>query len=99
MSKANDVGDEGAMKISEALKTNNTLVTLNLVGWRGKVNNNCNVYNNYGIGCNVGDSGVRSLTETLKTNTSLTELGLGSDWLIFFKKVRIEEKIIVTRQD
>jgi Ran GTPase-activating protein (RanGAP) involved in mRNA processing and transport len=70
---ANQIGDEGARALAEALKTIKTLVFINL---RGK---------NFGVvvcligvvlltGNQIGVEGARALAEALKTNKTLTHV-------------------------
>ena len=75
------IGTKGAIKLSEALKTNTTLVELNL--WGDKKSNsgkimNLQEENGNTEGNEIGIEGVRQLGESLKTNTTLTSLNLNS---------------------
>ena len=77
-------GDEGASALSEALKTNTTLQSLNLFceqeeseedGWFADIANNKHKQAGNGIGA----EGARALCEALKDNTTLQSLDLGGE--------------------
>ena len=80
----NEIGDEGARALSDALKTNTTLQELNLHseqdeseedGWIADIANNYNLQ----IGSRIGDEGARALSEALKINTTLQSLNLSCE--------------------
>ena len=80
----NEIGAEGARALSEALKTNTTLQSLNLGceqeeseedGWIADIANN----QHQQAGNEIGDEGARALSDALKTNTTLHELNLGGE--------------------
>ena len=77
----NEIGAEGARALSEALKTNTTLQSLNLGceqeeseedGWIADIANN----KHQQAGNGIGAEGARALSEALKTNTTLKSLDL-----------------------
>ena len=76
----NEMGDEGARALSEALKVNTTLDTLKLSceqeesedGRTAEIGSN--QYQQ--AGNKIGDEGARALSEALKTNTTLQSLNL-----------------------
>ena len=80
----NNIGATGAMKIGEALVTNNTLTTLNLRGddkdrkWKKKRKEEarCKWKQNTmkWTANNIGDSGAMKICEALMTNNTLTTL-------------------------
>ena len=80
----NEIGAEGARALSDALKTNTTLQSLNLGGeqeeseedgWIADI-----VYNKHQKADNgVGAEGARALSEALKTNTTLQSLNLACE--------------------
>ena len=81
----NNIGDEGAAKISESLMTNTTLTELDLQcddnineSKRNKINNeNVNIKRNEKwTGNNIGYEGKKKISESLMTNTTLTKLDL-----------------------
>ena len=78
---ANNIGDEGAGALSEALKTNTTLQSLELGGEQEGCDDQTivDVANNqhHQAGNIIGDDGTRALCEALKTNTTLQSLDLG----------------------
>ena len=59
----NDIGDEGVIAISEALKTNSTLTELGLESLRSSRNK-------------IGPAGAQALADMLKVNSALTSLNL-----------------------
>ena len=59
----NDIGDEGVIAISEALKTNSTLTELMLESSRNSKNK-------------IGPAGAQALADMLKVNSALTSLNL-----------------------
>ena len=77
------IGAEGASALSDALKTNTTLQSLDLAseqeseedGWIADIVNN----KHQQAGNWFGDEGARALSEALKTNTTLQSLNLGSE--------------------
>jgi len=86
LSGNNDIGDEGATKVSESLMTNTTLTELylrsNKIGVEGAakiseslmINTTLTTLNlNYN---SVGDEGAAKISESLMKNTTLTELNL-----------------------
>ena len=77
----NGIGAEGARALSEALKVNTTLQSLNLFGeqeqsvedgWIADIANN----KHQQAGNDIGEEGARALSDALKTNTSLQSLNL-----------------------
>ena len=81
----NVISESGITSLSEALKVNSLLTTLNLTMFFF-----CFIYFIdqvfYVLVCNyTGDSGATSLSEALKVNSSLTELllGVNSFWMWF----------------
>ena len=78
MSSVTDIRNEGARLFSEALKSNTSLICLNLDSDEYKraltenEEDNCVWTVN-----NIENEGARILSEALKTNTTLTELNLG----------------------
>ena len=85
----NSISDDGAIVFSECLKTNTTLIELDLscnnIGASAitealKVNNallKLNISSNARWFCGgISDDGVMGFSECLKNNTTLTELGL-----------------------
>jgi len=78
----NEIGDEGASKISESLKVNTTLTVLYLgcdeqeYKWKREWNEN---EMNKWTDNRIGGSGANKISETLKVNTTLTELDLSGD--------------------
>ena len=74
------IGAEGARTLSDALKTNTTLHSLNL-GCEQKESEKdgiADIANNkhQQAGNKIGDEGARALSEALETNTSLQSLNL-----------------------
>ena len=75
----NQIGDEGAQAISESLKINTSLTTLNL-GSDKKIRNEKDRRNEKKwIGNEIGYEGAKAISESLKINTTLTELNLRCD--------------------
>ena len=62
----NDIGDEGVIAISEALKTNSTLTELGLESLRSSRNK-------------IGPAGAQALADMLKVNSALVSLSLESN--------------------
>ena len=84
----NNIGAEGARLMSEALKTNTTLTTLNLSCEQGKTKRQCEWHDDVvqmqhnttqQTGNRIGAEGAGLMSEALKTNTTLTTLNLGSE--------------------
>ena len=79
----NHIGDEGATSISESLKVNSTLTSIDLKS-TVKVNktNHCCCSFKFTLslfeGNSMGKEGLKALTQSLKINTTLTELVLDS---------------------
>ena len=84
---ANGIGAEGAKAISEMLKVNITLTSLDLscVEEREKEKKSTKerMTDN-----GIGDEGAKSMSEMLKVNTTLTKLDLGGEEEIKQKKKR-----------
>ena len=78
----NEIGDSGAIMISETLKVNTTLTELYLQGdeqeykWKREGNEK---ERNKWTGNKIGDEGASKISESLKVNTTLTDLWLGGD--------------------
>ena len=64
----NDIGAEGAVRLAEALKYNNTLTVLKLV----LIDSNFTPISLYGN--HIGDEGAVSVAEAMKSNNTLTVL-------------------------
>ena len=75
------MGDEGARALSEALKVNTTLTSLNLESAQqqeqDKDEQMHELSHNIKTGNKISDEGAFALSETLKVNTTLTTLKLG----------------------
>ena len=86
--------EQGAKRISESLKINTSLTSLNL-GSDEKIRNEKKERENKWkemkkwIVNEIGDEGAKRISESLKINTSLTELDLRCD-----EKIRNEEERI-----
>ena len=86
-STGNEFGDTGATSLSDALKSNTTLTTLNLSGEdkRKKTHKRhpSTIHSSFLITLTdngkFGDSGAVPLSEALKSNTTLTKLDLSSE--------------------
>jgi len=81
----NKLGEEGAGIISEALKSNTTLTSLNFEGEK-KIEEQLrsywiHVHNKIWLGNEIGNEGARMVSESLKTNTTLTDLNMSGDSL------------------
>ena len=73
----NGIGDEGAKSMSEMLKSNTTLTTLNLGSEDEGVMEKRKERNDEKLtGNKIGVEGVKSMSETLKTNNTLASLNL-----------------------
>ena len=77
----NTIGETGATSLSEALKSNITLVQLNLSCWDKRrhtegIHRNHSSFHNMTTDNNFRDTGKALLSEALKSNTTLTKLGL-----------------------
>ena len=81
----NKIGDNGVISLGESLKTNKTLVTLNLCcesKWkRGERKMPINICV-FPKGNLIGSAGAKAIGEALKVNTTLTRLYLGSQYKI-----------------
>ena len=80
-STVNDIGKEGAVALSEAMKKNSFLRKLDLDGLRLHILKTLFLFlknNLIDEGNNIMDEGTTPLSEALKTNTTLTELILWS---------------------
>ena len=81
----NDIGAEGATQISETLKTNTTLTSLDLLGDDKDNNKQVNVLKwktnpiKQWTDNRIGEEGAKKICESLKTNTTLASLNLTSD--------------------
>ena len=72
----NQIGDEGVASIVEVLKTNATLITLDI----GNILYLIFIMYNIIIGGNyIGDQGAASIAEALKTNATLTTLNISNN--------------------
>jgi hypothetical protein len=74
---ANNISNEGAIKLFEALQSNSTLTSLDLYS-----NTCCFVSFSLNTDNKIGSEGAIKLSEVLKLNTSLTLLMLGSNRII-----------------
>ena len=78
----NQIGDEGAKRISESLKINTSLTELDL-GSDEKIRNKREKMKwsemKEWIDNQIGNEGAKTISESLKINTSLTELNLEGD--------------------
>ena len=75
----NKIGYEGVKTISESLKINTSLTTLNL-GCDEKIwNEKEKKWNEAWVGNQIRDKGAKTISESLKINTSLTSLDLECD--------------------
>ena len=74
----NDIGDEGALALSEALMTNRSLVTLSIIcEQQQSTKDKGRLANFYGkTGNGISSKGARALSEALKVNSTLTTLKL-----------------------
>ena len=78
----NQIGDDGAKAISEALKTNQSITHINLSCMNTNSHfqlNSLSLTLNYifhFIGNKIGDDGARAISEALKTNQSITYIDL-----------------------
>ena len=81
----NNIGDTGATSLSEALKSNTTLITLYMNRENKKMSKKMSIIKTHFSFCfiltvnEIGDTGATSLSVALKSNTTLTELKLTSD--------------------
>ena len=78
----NQIGDEGAKRISETLKINTSLTELDLWGDEKIRNEKQRIKmkrNEKWIDNQIGTEGAKRISESLKINTSLTTLYLGGD--------------------
>ena len=82
-STENDIGDTEATSLSDALKSNTTLIELDLSGEHKRNNTQMASINNQlffilikSTGNSIGFRGSASLRGALKSNTTLTELRL-----------------------
>ncbi|KAH7826544.1 putative protein phosphatase 1 regulatory subunit 37 [Monocercomonoides exilis] len=86
--RQNNIGDEGALKISTCLKTNRTLLSLVLwathlspvgIGYLCNGLSDNSTLQHFDIGCNiVGFEGCKHLGVLLKSNFTLTTIGIAS---------------------
>ena len=79
----NRIGDEGARALGDALKTNTTLIELDLrcEQHHKKAQQGCKAHNGTWRGADneIGDEGTCTLGDALKTNTTLARLSLSSE--------------------
>jgi hypothetical protein len=73
----NNIGNEGAIKLSEALKSNSSLSDLNLSG-----DTCCLISFSLNTENKIGNEGAIQLFEALKSNTSITSLNLNGFKLV-----------------
>ena len=84
-STVNNIGDTGATSLSEALKSNTTLIELNLIRKDKRHTKDTHQQftlfsiRNTSTGNKIGDKGAKSMSESLKSNTTLTELDLSGE--------------------
>ena len=86
-SSGNDIGERGAISLSDALKSNTAITQLDLI-CEDKRNNTqmASISNlhfsilNKSSGNKVGETGATSLSDALKSNTTLTKLNLSCDY-------------------
>jgi hypothetical protein len=82
-STGNEIGDTGATSLSEALKSNTTLIELNM-SCEDKRRHTKDIHQQFTLFSfiitstvnKIGDTGATSLSEALKSNTALTKLDL-----------------------
>ena len=83
----NDIGDTGAISLSESLKSSTTLTQLNLESENKRkedtqmtsINNSLSSFLFTSTDNKIRDTGATSLSESLKSNTTLTELYLSGE--------------------
>jgi hypothetical protein len=95
--KGNNIGDEGASKLSEALKSHPSLASLDLSG-----NGFVNVFNSFSLDTdnnNLEAEGAAHLSEALKSNTSLTTLSLWGNRFVSFHSHSIRGQYWERRSD
>ena len=80
MIAGNSIGDEGAVKISEALMVNTTLTDLDMRSeekrHKGTLNYLTRIWYFWWTENNIGDEGAIKISEALVCNTALTMLNL-----------------------
>ena len=81
--KDNDIGEKGVILLSEALKSNTTLIELNLGREDKRKKTHKDIHQQIALifllistDTKIGDTGATSLSEALKSNTTLTKLNL-----------------------
>ena len=72
----NKIGDEGAKAMSEMMKVNTTLTSLNLCGEGRGVKKTRKKRKSCLTGNGIGDEGAKSMSEMLKMNSTLKLLNL-----------------------
>lgn len=72
----NNIGEEGTIALSDALKTNTTLTKLNLRGNQNSFQNLFLSFHFYKLGNMIGGTGAKSLNEAFMINSSITKLDL-----------------------
>ena len=73
--------------ISEMLKTNSTLTTLNLISEDNRINEEEWLKQNEKTDNKIGDEGAKAMSEMVKVNTTLTELNMSRE-----KEIQRKEK-------
>ena len=78
----NEIGDKGIEMITEALKTNTNLTSINLSSWAEYQRQQMKkIKILHGIGTKIGNEGAKMIGEMLKINTSLLSLNMKSNML------------------
>ena len=72
----NEIGDEGTKAVSEILKKNTTLISLDLACEGKRKGNEKWEMLLFLAGTKIEDEGAKSLSEMIKVNTTLTSLNL-----------------------
>ena len=75
----NGIGDEGAKAISEMLKVNKTLTTLNLARGEERKEDQKEKEEERMTDNMIGADGAKTMSEGLKVNSTLTSINLGGE--------------------
>ena len=75
----NNIGDDAAKLLSDALKTNTTLTSLDLSGEEENMIDKKGRNADWLAGNQIGDEGAKAMSEMLKVNTTLTSLDLSRE--------------------
>ena len=91
----NKIGVEGAKSLSEMLKVNTSLISLNLRGDEKRTKKKENGISIWLTDNKIGREGAESMSEILKENTTLTSLNLTCEYKMKGEKRKEQKRVMI----